>query len=331
MKKFWIFAALVVTVKLAVAQSSVTIYGLIDQGVTWANDGTAPGFSLPGRGTANAIALQQGNGSRLGFLGKETLGDSWYTAFQLESRFYPNNGMMRGQLFYGRSWMGVGDSGYGELRLGRQYQPAYIVALRGDPTEWSYVSQLGSTYTYARYDQSTPADSSSVRWNNMISYRTPNYNGLGMELSSALGDPARGNNGQRKPSKGGNIQYDSGPFYAGIGFDGLDIDHRLYLAVLSYNFGVVRPIITYANAKGGANGDGKSFAASLAFSIDVDRAWLSVGRYLPGGRPTNSSMVGTGYEHLLSKRSLLYFDGGFARVGGGARTLAFDTGIKHLF
>ena len=188
MRKIAIALSLSAAAQFASAQSSLTIYGIIDQGVTWSNSGAAPASTLPGRGPAHAFALQQGNGSRLGFLGKEDLGGGLYTDFQLEMRFYPNTGMMRGQLFYGRSYVGIGQTDYGELRLGRQYQPAYLVALNGDPTQWSYVSQLCATYTYARYDASTPSDSSSVRWNNMVSYISPTYGGLHAELSSGLGD-----------------------------------------------------------------------------------------------------------------------------------------------
>jgi predicted porin len=311
--------------QLASAQSSVTIYGIIDQGITWSNSGTTPGSSLPGRGPANAVAVQQGNGSRLGFLGKEDLGGGLYSDFQMEIRYYPNTGALRGQLFYGRSWVGMGGD-FGEFRLGRQYQPAYLVAINGDPTAWSYVSQLGSTYTMARYDQSTPADSSSVRWNNMITYQSPTYGGVHVELSSGLGE-----DGDRKPSKGGSIQYRSGPIYAGIAYDGLDRDRRMYVGVFSYDFGVVLPSVTYANSKGGVNGDGKAFSVAATVPVGVHRAWLSAGRYSPVGNAGASMMVGTGFEYNLSKRSALYINCATAKMNGRTRTVAVDSGIKHVF
>src|SRR4051794_9474441 len=70
------------------AQSSVQIYGLIDQGLAKANSGTTPGALLPGRGTAPDVwTLKAGNTSRLGFRGQEDLGDGAWARFQIEHRF----------------------------------------------------------------------------------------------------------------------------------------------------------------------------------------------------------------------------------------------------
>ena len=48
----------------ALAQSSVGIYGIIDQGVTKANDSTTPAGSMPGRVAGSAWNVKAGNTSR---------------------------------------------------------------------------------------------------------------------------------------------------------------------------------------------------------------------------------------------------------------------------
>ena len=75
------------------AQSSVTIYGIIDQGMAKANSGTTPGTLLPGRGTTPDVwTMKAGNTSRLGFRGQDDLGDGAYARFQIEHRFAADTG-----------------------------------------------------------------------------------------------------------------------------------------------------------------------------------------------------------------------------------------------
>ena len=54
----------------ASAQSSVVIYGIVDQGISKSNNGTTPGALLPGRGAQNTWVVKHGNASRLGFRGQ---------------------------------------------------------------------------------------------------------------------------------------------------------------------------------------------------------------------------------------------------------------------
>ncbi len=74
------------------AQSSVTIYGIIDQGLTKATDGTTPAAFLPGRAGNDAWQVKAGNTSRLGFRGHEDLGGGQYARFQMEHRFAADTG-----------------------------------------------------------------------------------------------------------------------------------------------------------------------------------------------------------------------------------------------
>ena len=306
------------------AQSSVTIYGIIDAGVSRANNGTT---ALLSRGMADTWVVKQGNGSRLGFRGYEDMGGGLYARFQLEHRFTtdtgaPNNANV---FWLGRSVVAVGSNSLGEIYGGREFSPAFWVALEADPTYWSYVSQLGQPYTYANYTP-VPAtvEASAWRWSNAVGYKSPSLGGLTVELQGAAGENLR------KTNRAGNIMYKSGPVWLGAAFDRLDSKTNLTLIGGGYDFGVARPTFSYAQAKGGLNGDAKSFSLGLKVPVSYGRVLLMAGRYMPASH-LNSTMFGATTEYDLSKRTLLYASLASAKQDSKTRSTAIDFGIKHTF
>jgi len=108
-------AALASFAGAASAQSSVTLYGVIDENV---------GKDL---GT-NAKRISQGASSRLGFRGVEDLGGGMQAFFQIEHRFRPWNGTINGgnavngsvvTFWQARSYVGL-RGGWGDVRIGRE-------------------------------------------------------------------------------------------------------------------------------------------------------------------------------------------------------------------
>lgn len=312
----------------ASAQSSVTIYGIVDQGVAKANEGTTPGALLPGRGINPGLtALKAGNTSRIGFRGREDLGADTYARFQFEHRFAADTGTSsNANVFWlGRSVVALGGNKWGEVYAGREYSPAFWVALNTDPTSWSYVSQLGSTYTYANYTPvASTVESSNIRWNNSVGYKSPDMGGMTFELATALGE------GARKRSTSGNVQFKSKELWMGAGFDRLDGDNNLVVVGAGYDFGAVFPKLSYSRAKGGVNGDAKSFSVSAMVPTAFGRAYASLGSHSPVSG-LDSKMIGAGLQYDLSKRTLLYTNLGTAKRDDATRTTAIDLGIKHTF
>lgn len=310
------------------AQSSVSIYGIIDQGVVKANDGTTPGALLPGRGASPDVwTLKAGNTSRLGFRGQEDLGDGAYARFQIEHRFAADTGSAsNANVFWlGRSVVALGARNWGEVYAGREYSAAYAVALNADPTYWSYVSQLGPAYTYANYTPvAATVEASNIRWANSVGYKSPNLGGLSVEVATALGEGAR----QRASS--GNAQFKQGPVWIAAGFDRLDSNTHLVLAAAGYDFGVVYPTLSYSRSKGGLNGDAKAFSLSALVPLSFGRTYVSFGSLSPA-TGLDSKMVGAGIQYDFSKRTLVYTNLGSAKRDGLTRTTAFDIGVKHTF
>lgn len=122
------------TVADASAQSSVTIYGILDAGVEYVNH-------VSNSGSGSVFRLNTGNrvNSRLGFKGSEDLGGDLRAIFTLESGIAMNNGSLQqgGRLFGRQAFVGLESRRYGTLMLGRQMTPIYRYFLPLDPLNYS--------------------------------------------------------------------------------------------------------------------------------------------------------------------------------------------------
>jgi len=101
-------------IDISYAQSSVTLYGVVDDGITYTNN----------QGGHAAYQTFSGGlgGSKFGFLGKEDLGGGTSAIFQLESGYDLNSGKLgyNQRLFGRQSYVGL-NGNYGSVKLGRQY------------------------------------------------------------------------------------------------------------------------------------------------------------------------------------------------------------------
>ena len=113
----WIAAGLAASSASAFAQSSVTLYGIIDTGIEYVSHSNTAGDSLI-RMPGNTGELP----SRWGLRGVEDLGGGLKTVFQLESGFNPRAGDMgQGSRLFGRqAWVGL-EGPWGTVSFGRQY------------------------------------------------------------------------------------------------------------------------------------------------------------------------------------------------------------------
>lgn len=99
----------------ALAQSSVTLYGIVDNAVQYET-------GLPG---GNRVSASSGNwaASRLGFMGTEELGGGTQATFRLETRLNTQNGSYtNGTFFSGQATVGMRNAAYGAFRLGNMGQ-----------------------------------------------------------------------------------------------------------------------------------------------------------------------------------------------------------------
>lgn len=112
------------------AQSSVTLYGIIDTGIEYLNNSKGHSF----------VGMNEGiwGGERFGLRGREDLGGGTAAIFQLENGFNTDTGALQkaGVLFNRSSWIGLTNAHYGTLTAGRQYSPYYSLLAPWGPTTW---------------------------------------------------------------------------------------------------------------------------------------------------------------------------------------------------
>jgi predicted porin len=112
-------AALSVFGTIAHAQSSVTLYGWLDEGVSYAN------HVATSTGPQSKVFYGSGvdGGDRWGIRGQEDLGGGLKAVFTLENGFNASNGALGqgGDLFGRQAFVGLSKDGIGSITFGRQY------------------------------------------------------------------------------------------------------------------------------------------------------------------------------------------------------------------
>ena len=346
----------------ASAQSSVTIYGVVDMSIARNNcvaTAAKPCAVNAGAPAGDAWTMQQSTTSRLGFRGNEDLGGGLSAQFQIEHRFNPDTGAQNQTPFWnGRSYVQLTSAAAGSVYLGREYTPAFWVELKSDPFGNDGVGQTGVTYLWAGY--MTPDSASGVTTNpqanwpaggsarssNTVGYKTPNFGGLTANVAVSLAEST----GQGR-GLGFNAEYAAGPIYAGLGYEkitGGSADGRgVVNLAFHYDLGMVKPIFYYAKSKVGAGGNLSNKVYSLAATAPLGNGVLKAGYTrlsLDSGwgvAEDKLTKLGLGYNYNLSKRTNLYFDLGSASGAAslataapgnkGERSTAYAVGLRHQF
>jgi predicted porin len=135
------------------AQSSVTLYGLLDVGMEYKNQ-----VPTAGKTQSSLIQMQSGNmlGNRWGMLGSEDLGNGLRLIFDLENGFTINNGVLSqgGREFGRKSFVGF-QTKWGTVTFGRQNNLVYENLQPYDPALFAiYSASTYDAFLVARMDNS---------------------------------------------------------------------------------------------------------------------------------------------------------------------------------
>lgn len=195
------------------AQSTVTLYGLIDEGLQFNtnNKNVVKGRNVGGR-LWNLDSLAGPSGSRWGMKGSEDLGGGLKAVFTLESGVNLNSGNFgQGGTEFGRqAFVGLASKQFGSVLLGRQYDSVN-----------DYIGYM--TFGLAGYGSGLahPGDIDNTthesRSNNTIKYISPDFNGLTFGGTVTVGGVA----GSVSTSSGysGGLGYRRGPVSLGVVYE----------------------------------------------------------------------------------------------------------------
>lgn len=215
-KKLLTTAVLAATATAAHAQSSVTLYGVIDAGVSYVN------HVKVGNGSGKLFKYDDGvaQGSRWGLRGTEDLGGGLKAIFVLENGFNSGNGTagQGGAMFGRQAYVGLSHNQYGTVTFGRQY--SFSTDILGSNYSTGGNTVAGNyAYHVNDIDQLT-----SSRINNAVKYQSANYAGLTFgalygfsNTTSFAGSPTSSSTASsRAYSFGAN--YANGPFSIGAAY-----------------------------------------------------------------------------------------------------------------
>jgi predicted porin len=211
----------------ASAQSSVTVFGTLDLSAKYVkNDGSARRLSL---------SQDSLNGSQLGFRGIEDLGGGLKARFLFEAGVNPDTGTTNAKFFNRRSNLGLSGA-LGELRLGRDYTPNFLVQTLFDA--FGATTGMGSSLNVAQLYGGTRLD-------NSIGYILPSN--LGGVYGQAMVAASEGGTTADRGGRyiGGRIGYAAGAFdvAAAVGsqrLDALGVTQKTYDLGASYDFGIAK-------------------------------------------------------------------------------------------
>lgn len=343
--------AIVSAASAASAQSSLTLYGVVDASV----ESVKAGDTVT-RVTSDNLAF-----SRFGLKGTEDLGGGLKAVFALEASLKTDTGAADSSRFFGRqAWVGV-SGGFGELRLGRT--DSSIGAIAGN-------SNILGAQSYDDFSAAqTLAGVKYRRVDNSITYALPKLvNGLTAQVQYSAAAGASGasttvisgvgmENANDKTGRlyGLNVQYAAGAFGAGAAYleakaNNAGAKEKSALAYLSYDFTAAKVTGYYnRNASGvGLTGARELFGARLdvplgnafAMQASVSRArdWNDV------RNDADATIVALKGIYSLSKRTAVYAlattvsngDNSAIAVGGltgvaGERSSGLALGMSHKF
>jgi GBP family porin len=351
MKKTLIALAAVAASSAALAQSSVTMYGVVDLSLE----------SVKNADTVTRVTSGNHTTSRFGLRGTEDIGGGLKGKFMLETAVGADTGSSGStsggntRFFDRAAWLGL-EGGFGEIRLGRQDTP--IGAIVGNTAILG-----GQAYDDMAIVGTFAASSSAFRRSdNAITYVLPKLaDGLSAQLQYSTDVNGVEADNDAGKHYGLSVQYAAGPIGAGLGYltaksdADEDTKQKAILAYVSYDFGAAK-VTGYLNQDDQTDADKKRKVYGVRVDVPVTDAFkaqvsLSQAKDIGFGATADNdakilALKGT---YSLSKRTSLYAlfthvsndDGANLRIGASvpsvdapaagdsARGLA--VGVVHRF
>jgi predicted porin len=318
----------------ALAQSSVTIYGRLNETVERQKDGDT------------SITALQNNASRIGFKGTEDLGGGLKASFLIEHGFNADTGAASGAFWGRESWVAL-EGGFGRVRLGNMGPTAAYFATA------DYISMHN-------HDTGTSSDAfylypGDVR--NTIAYNSPSFGGVTFDAQVGL---AENTNTRKTIVLAAN--YVGGPLHLGASYvqaptgafaPPADDKHTEYGLRALYEMGpfTVGAYFISNKLENGLGGEAKRKSYRLSGMYTMGASEFHVNYGAAGATESagatvvdKASQFTLGYNYNLSKRTKVY--GFYTQVdnkgdnvtGGvyyvstpGTKFSSLAAGVRHNF
>jgi predicted porin len=350
---------------VASAQNNVTVYGIVDAGIQYSNDGNPAGKTW---------TLESGllDFSRLGFRGTEDLGGGLSAIFTLENGFNVDTGTL-GQstattqrLFGRQAWVGLSSNSFGSVKLGRQQTALFYGLYAIDPFRIDLAGNADRIFGAGQYF----ADP-LYRTDNTVNYSTPLIAGFTGSLSYAFGEVPGSISTAR--SWGAGASYVIAPLNVQVAYQKSNTapvvaplaaalgapltgtpptatataDIRTVLVGGTWDFRVAKAHLGYANTRFDTLGGGRSTkddnwlvgaTVPITPADAVLASWIRNNvKDLPSGKTNQYAL---GYTHALSRRTSLYTSAAYTKNDTGVGINAFgpnnsnrvfNFGVRHIF
>jgi predicted porin len=283
----------------ASAQSSVTIYGIVDTGIARIDNG---GDSVTQLKSGN------NNSSRIGFKGAEDLGNGLKATFVLENGINSDDGTAADATaaFSRISYVGL-EGGFGAVRLGKQNTQIKTALSQIDPFETGGLVNAINFFT---------GGSIPERVANQITYTAPNMSGFQASLGYTFGETE--GDTSANDAWGAQLGYANGPLNVQFGYNTqnkttatTDLDTKVIMLGATYDFGAVKLHAAYGQQKAeqaAPTDDIKVKSALIGVTVPFGASKIRA-EYIRNNDDRDdhdSSLWALGYTYSLSKRTTLY-------------------------
>lgn len=329
------------------AQSSVQLYGLIDE---WAGSQKLPGAGRAWLASSNGMSV-----SYWGIKGEEDLGDYYKAIFAVEGFFRPETGeagSFPGDVFFSRNAYVGFETPYGTFTTGRLATQLLVSSILFNPFADSFVFSpmiyhvfLGlGTFPSYRTDQGALG---GTDWSNAVQYSSPSFSGLSGSVMYALGNSA-GDNAARKYSAqilyfGSRIS--ASAVYQYLNFNGSpgDLDslvvglksQRIAQAGFTFDLKFVKFFAQYMYTQNNrVGGSWHVNTIQSGFSVPVGNGAIMASYAYSrdhGGLDEAHPSAAIGYDYPISKRTDLYVDYLYDRIVSQSAGYTVGAGMRMKF
>lgn len=321
------------TIDHAFAQSNVTMYGMIDAGISYiSNEG---GHSVTkfddGIFAPNLFGIQ----------GAEDLGGGTRAIFKLEDQFYLGTGTTVQPGIFGRNaYVGLDDPRFGKLTLGNVYEFMFTSLTEHNNTPGQFSGGLYSFAAGPFQNLGIPQNpTGSFGWartngipiGNAVKYQSPQIAGFSFGALYSFGGVAGSFGSNSGVSVG--LNYDRGPLGFGAAYTEQkypgSLSNSPQVAIRNWGVGAhyaVGPTLTSASLVTVRN----ELTGAYAYSGQLATNWqitpaVSLGlsyMYMKGNEVLNgnhANQLNAILGYSLSKRTMVYAEGVYQRANSGAQ------------